>query len=56
MKFAVAVSAEVKEDLRFLETVTRNRGMQVQMFDSTDAALKWLLPKSNMTTDRASRD
>jgi hypothetical protein len=42
LKFAVVVSATVREDLRFLETVTQNRGMEVRMFNSRDEALAWL--------------
>jgi hypothetical protein len=43
LKFAVAVAPTLKDDFAFLEDVTRNRGMQVRMFDSSDAALAWLL-------------
>lgn len=42
LRFAVLVSDAVREDLRFLETSTRNRGMQVRMFDSRDEAIAWL--------------
>jgi hypothetical protein len=42
LKFAVLVSEQVREELRFLETVTRNRGMEVRMFASRDEALAWL--------------
>jgi hypothetical protein len=42
LKFAVLVSDQVREDLRFLETVTQKRGMQVRMFDSRAEALAWL--------------
>jgi hypothetical protein len=42
LKFAVLVSDKVREDLHFLETVTRNRGMEVKMFDSREEALAWL--------------
>jgi len=47
--FAVVVSPAVKDDLMFLETVTRNRGMTVRMFDSPKTAMSWLLefPASN---------
>lgn len=48
IQFGVAVSPEVADDLRFLENVTRNRGMNVKMFDSTDAALAWLTGKTSV--------
>lgn len=42
IKFAVVFSEVVREDLRFLETVMQNRGMQVRLFNSRDEALAWL--------------
>ncbi len=42
LRFAVLVSPEVRDDLRFLETVTQNHGMQVRMFDCREEALNWL--------------
>ena len=42
LKFAVLVNESVREDLHFLETVTKNRGMQVRMFDSRQKAFAWL--------------
>ena len=53
--FAVVVSPAVKDDLMFLETVTRNRGMTVCMFDSQKTALEWLLefPVSNPDAGRS---
>ena len=42
IKFAILVSDMVREDLRYLETVTRNRGMQLRIFDSRDEAFAWL--------------
>jgi hypothetical protein len=52
--FAVVVSPAVKDDLMFLETVTRNRGMTVRMFSSEKAAITWLLgfPASNPDAGR----
>jgi hypothetical protein len=41
-KFALLASDRVRKDLRLLETVTQNRGMQVRMFDSRVEALTWL--------------
>ena len=43
LRFAVLVNDQVREDLHFLETVTKNRGMQVRMFDSREEAMAWLL-------------
>lgn len=42
LKFAVLVNERVREDLHFLETVTKNRGMEVRMFDSREDAFAWL--------------
>lgn len=42
LTFAIAVAPGLARDLGFIETVTRNRGMQVRVFDSVDAALAWL--------------
>ena len=46
LKFAVVTSPKLKDILRFLENVTRNRGAQVRMFESEDAALEWLMGES----------
>ena len=43
LRFAVLVNDQVREDLHFLETVTKNRGMQVKMFDSREEAMAWLM-------------
>jgi hypothetical protein len=42
MRYAVAVSPEVARDVGFLETVSRNRGVNMRLFESTDRALAWL--------------
>ena len=42
MKFAIVSSPKTDSGLRFLETVTHNRGGQLRVFDSADAALAWL--------------
>ena len=49
MKYAAFMSPKLLPDMDFLETVTRNRGMQVKMFNSEEAALEWLLaePKTD---------
>ncbi len=47
VKFAVVTSPQTEHDLRFLETVTRNRGAKVRMFVSREDALEWLLEKSS---------
>jgi hypothetical protein len=39
---AAIVFAELNENRRFYETVCRNRGFNVSVFDDYDAALKWL--------------
>ena len=41
-RFAVAVGKEVEEDLRFLETVSRNRGVPIRLFPSVNKARDWL--------------
>jgi hypothetical protein len=43
LRFAVAVLQNTKEKVGFLETVARNRGAQFKIFDSTEAALAWLM-------------
>ena len=42
MRFAIVANAKVREDLDFMETVVRNRGGQMKMFESTQDALAWL--------------
>jgi hypothetical protein len=42
LKIAAVISDTVREDLRFLETVTQNRGMQLKLFDTREEALAWL--------------
>jgi hypothetical protein len=42
LKIAVSASAAVHDVLRFLETVTQNRGMQVKIFENREEALAWL--------------
>ena len=42
MKLAVAISKRTQTDLQFIETVARNRGMQMTLHDSIDSALSWL--------------
>jgi hypothetical protein len=39
---AAIVFKELNEDFRFLETVLRNRGWSVRIFDDYDAAMDWL--------------
>jgi hypothetical protein len=43
VKLAVVISKSLEEDLRFFESVSRNRGADVRIFDSSTDALKWLL-------------
>jgi hypothetical protein len=42
VRIAVITSERMKNVIRFLETVAQNRGAEVQIFDSTDAAFDWL--------------
>jgi hypothetical protein len=42
LKFALLVNNQVRKDVHFLETVMRNRGMEVKMFDSREEAMAWL--------------
>ncbi|MCB2178835.1 STAS/SEC14 domain-containing protein [bacterium] len=37
------ISPLAAENLRFFETVTRNRGLNVRLFETEEAALAWLL-------------
>lgn len=39
---AAMVFRELNEDFQFLETVNRNRGWNVRIFDDYDAAIDWL--------------
>jgi len=41
-RLAIVSSADVRESVEFFETVTRNRGVNVRVFDSIDAAKSWL--------------
>ena len=43
LKFAVVRPPALKEDLNFLESVTRNRGAMVRIFSTEAEALGWLL-------------
>ena len=42
MTLAAVVSEMTKKHLAFIETVARNRGVEIRIFDSMDAALAWL--------------
>lgn len=42
LRFAVVVSATIKNDLDFVETVGRNRGKSIRLFGDYDQALDWL--------------
>jgi hypothetical protein len=42
MRFALVPSSSVREDVAFLETVSRNRGVEARAFPSREAALEWL--------------
>ena len=43
LKIAIAAPPGNLIDPRFFETVTKNRGANIRAFDSTDAALAWLM-------------
>ena len=47
LKFAIVSSRKTVAAQKFLETAAVNRGACVQVFDSVDAALAWLLGKPN---------
>ena len=48
LRIAIAApSGKLLVDPVFFETVTRNRGANVRIFDSTDAALAWLIEEPN---------
>jgi hypothetical protein len=46
LRIAVITSEKMKNVIRFLETVAQNRGAQVQIFDSEEAAFDWLNEES----------
>jgi hypothetical protein len=43
IRYAILVSRDVEEDVRFLETTSRNRGVDMRVFKSRDEALSWLM-------------
>ncbi len=47
LRIAIAAPSGKLVDPVFFETVTRNRGVNVRVFDSTDAALAWLIEEPN---------
>ena len=49
MKVAIAASHGILNDPRFFETVVRNRGASLRIFDSPDAALAWLTKDPNQS-------
>jgi hypothetical protein len=42
MKWAIVPSKHTKAGARFLETTSRNRGLNVMIHDTIESALKWL--------------
>ena len=42
LKYAVVPSGQTKEELRFLETTSMNRGLNVRIHDSKEEAIEWL--------------
>ena len=42
MRLAAVVGEMTRKDMTFIETVARNRGVEVRVFDSMDDALAWL--------------
>jgi hypothetical protein len=42
MMMAVVKSKKTTKDVTFIETVARNRGVDMRIFDSMDAAIDWL--------------
>jgi hypothetical protein len=42
MMMAAVTSEKTTKDVAFIETVARNRGVEMRIFDSTDAAIDWL--------------
>ena len=42
MKWAIVPSKHTREGTRFLETTSRNRGLNVKIHDDIESALKWL--------------
>jgi hypothetical protein len=44
VQFAILIGDAVKAELRFLETVARNRGVLMRAFEKREDALLWLFP------------
>ncbi len=53
IQLAIAVPPGKREDPVFFENVTRNRGANVRVFDTPDAALAWLTKKPNKAVEQA---
>jgi hypothetical protein len=47
LRIAIAAPSGKLVDPAFFETVTRNRGANIRVFDSIDAALAWLIEEPN---------
>lgn len=42
LKIGVIRSKKLQEELRFLETVSRNRGAEIELFDTEESTVAWL--------------
>lgn len=42
LKHAIVTAEQSLEEMRFIETVGQNRGVNIQLFSSRDEALSWL--------------
>jgi hypothetical protein len=47
MKVAVVGTPKLNNEIRFIETVARNRGAQLRVFGSAEAAFTWLAEEPN---------
>jgi len=42
LKYAIVISEEIEKDAQFIETVCRNREINIRIFKSKDEAILWL--------------
>ena len=47
VEHAIVAAGQLPEEMRFIETVGQNRGVNIQLFSSRDEALSWLNRQSH---------
>lgn len=52
IQLAIAVAPGTPDDPKFFENVTSNRGANVRVFDTPDAALAWLTKEPNKAVEQ----